>query len=96
MDIQNWATFMSLVIFKLCLYSHETPWCGPSQMAHELQPCTEAFMLNALFVAVFSETPGGVQRKYSVNKLTSVLCYHFRSLFTLFCVLQHGKRCSEL
>ena len=44
----------------------------------------EAFLLNTLFIAVFSETPGGVQTKYSVNKQEVNEC-NWRNI-----TIQHG------
>lgn len=48
----------------------------PWQMACELQACTEALMRNALFIAVFSKTPGGVQTKFFVCQQVLAEEYH--------------------
>lgn len=37
--------------------------------------CTKAFMLNMLFVAVFSETLGGVQTEHSMKNQEGNECY---------------------
>ncbi len=65
-----WWPYMLLKMKGLCLY--EILWCGCPLKSHELRACSEAFMLNVLSIAVFSEM--GVQTKHSVKKQEDNKC----------------------